>query len=115
MQSPYTRKVIDIIAAIPAGKVSTYGIVAAHAGNSRGARQVARILHSSSGKYGLPWHRVVNRGGKISLPEGSGYDLQKRLLKEEGVEFGKNDRIPFEKYLWWPDHIAAYQTKEDRK
>ncbi|MBM9603704.1 MGMT family protein [Desulfopila inferna] len=102
MQSPFTKKAIDIIAAIPSGKVSTYGIIAAHAGNSRGARQVARILHSSSRKYDLPWHRVVNRDGKISLPKESGYELQKELLRDENVEFEEGDRIDFERFLWWP-------------
>ena len=83
MKSPFTTKVIEIIAAIPAGKVSTYGIIAAHANNRSGARQVARILHSSSAKYDLPWHRVVNRNGQISLKHGHGYENQMRMLLEE--------------------------------
>ena len=76
--------------------------MAAHANNKSGARQVARILHSCSDKYDLPWHRVVNGHGKISLPSGSGYDLQRKLLEEEGVEFGQSGRIEFSKFLWWP-------------
>ena len=87
MKSPFTVKVIEIIASIPAGKVSTYGIIAAHANNKRGARQVARILHSSSVKYDLPWHRVVNRNGKVSLKHGQGYERQRKLLMAEGIIF----------------------------
>lgn len=102
MKSPFTVKVIEIIGAIPPGMVCTYGIVAAHANNRRAARQVARILHSSSARYDLPWHRVVNREGSISLPRGSGYEEQKKRLLAEGVEFGKDGRIDFTKFLWWP-------------
>lgn len=102
MKSPFTAKVITIIAAIPPGKVSTYGIIAAYANNSRGARQVARILHSSSRKHDLPWHRVVNKDGQISLPRGNGYERQRDLLEQEGVVFDHRDRIDFQSYLWWP-------------
>jgi methylated-DNA-protein-cysteine methyltransferase related protein len=109
MQSPFAKKAVGIIAAIPYGKISTYGIVATHAGNKSGARQVARILHSSSRKYNLPWHRVVNREGKISLPLDSGYERQKALLESEGVEFDENNRIDFEKYLWWPGRRSHWK------
>jgi methylated-DNA-protein-cysteine methyltransferase related protein len=102
MKSPFTVKVIEIIAAIPAGKVSTYGIVAAHANNRRGARQVARILHSSSAKHDLPWHRVVNRNGQISLKSGQGYERQMKMLMAEGIIFDEHDRLDFSRYLWWP-------------
>lgn len=102
MKSPFTAKVINIVKNIPHGKVATYGIIAAHANNHRGARQVARILHSSSRKYDLPWHRVVNRNGKISLKHGDGYELQKQMLENEGVIFDEYDKIDFEKHLWWP-------------
>ena len=102
MQSPFTAKVIEIIAAIPLGKVSTYGIIAAHANNKQGARQVARILHSSSAKHGLPWHRVVNRNGQISLRPGQGYERQMKMLISEGIIFDDHGKIDFSRYLWWP-------------
>ncbi len=103
MTSPFTRKIIEGVAAIPAGKVCTYGIIALRAGNPSGARQVARVLHSCSRKYSLPWHRVVNRQGGISLAENAGHEHQKSLLEREGVVFGSCGRIDLEKYLWWPD------------
>jgi methylated-DNA-protein-cysteine methyltransferase-like protein len=61
---------------------------------------VVRILNSSSEKYDLPWHRIVNRNGQISLPRGNGYELQKELLEKEGVVFGSEDTIDLRKYLW---------------
>lgn len=100
MTEIFTTRVRDIIRSIPPGRVMTYGLVASRAGNRSGARQVARILHSSSDKYDLPWHRVINREGKISLPRGNGYELQKELLEEEGVVFDGNARIDLEEYLW---------------
>jgi methylated-DNA-protein-cysteine methyltransferase-like protein len=104
MTSPFTIMVRDIIKNIPHGKVSTYGIIAAHANNRCGARQVARILHSSSDKYDLPWHRVVNREAKISLKPGLGYELQRDLLEIEGVVFDGKGRIDFKRFLWRPDY-----------
>ncbi len=72
------------------------------AGNPQAARQVARILHSSSKKDGLPWHRVVNRHGKISLRPGNGYRRQRHKLVAEGVLFDENEAINFEVFLWVP-------------
>ena len=99
---PFTRKAIDIIRNIPSGRVTTYLIVATAAGNHCGARQVARILHSSSDKYGLPWHRVVNQKRTIS-PRSSGSHLtQQLLLEKEGIDFAPDGKIDFDRFLWLP-------------
>ncbi|MBN2048857.1 MAG: MGMT family protein [Spirochaetales bacterium] len=92
MPAVFTERVIEIVKAIPPGSVLSYGVVAAMAGNPRGARQVARILHSSSEKHNLPWHRVLSAKGCISLP-GPGGDVQRQLLEAEGVVFGKDGCI----------------------
>lgn len=92
--TPFTLEIIKIMQSIPAGKVASYGQIAAYAGNHRGARQVSRTLHTCTIKYNLPWHRVINSQGKISL-KNEGYELQYRLLKEEGIEFGLNNVIDF--------------------
>ncbi|HPR39140.1 MAG TPA: MGMT family protein [Spirochaetota bacterium] len=93
MAEEFTNRVIEIIKSIPRGRVLTYGIVAAMAGNPRGARQVSRILHSSSRKHGLPWYRVINSRGTISLPRGKGYEKQRELLLSEGIIFSDKDKI----------------------
>lgn len=98
----FTRQIIDVIKAIPKGRVTSYGRVAALAGNPRGARQVSRILHTMSQKHDLPWHRVVNASGKISLPRGRGYELQKALLESEGVFLSNEGCIDLKSYLWAP-------------
>jgi methylated-DNA-protein-cysteine methyltransferase-like protein len=102
MANVFMARARHIICQIPAGKVSTYGRIALLAGNRKGARQVARILHSSSEKYDLPWHRVVNRHGRISLPAGAGHELQRMLLEEEGIVFDTSNQIDFSRYLWIP-------------
>jgi len=93
-----TAEIIKWIRQIPKGKVSTYGTIAMLAGNPRGARQVSWVLHSQSEKERLPWYRVVNRLGKISIPESSGYRLQKALLEKEGVVFDSDDRIDLREF-----------------
>lgn len=102
MENQFHIDVIEIIRQIPEGMVATYGQIAVMAGNPRGARQVVRVLHSSSDKHDLPWHRVVNRLGQISLPKGSGYELQKSMLEAEGIEFNRDDKIDMQNFRWSP-------------
>jgi len=90
---PFTQQVIDIIQAIPRGKVMTYGQIAASAGSPRGARQVVRILHTMSDKHDLPWHRVINAKGEIAITEDESRFLQKVLLEEEGIRPNETGRI----------------------
>lgn len=100
MVEDFTKKVVSIIKSIPEGKVVTYGQVAFMAGRPNGARQISWILNSMSEKESLPWHRVINSSGKISLPEGSGFEEQMYRLKNEGVAFDINNRIDLKKFLW---------------
>ncbi|MFX1507782.1 MAG: MGMT family protein [Promethearchaeota archaeon] len=100
MTTSFTQRVKDIIKKIPTGKVATYGQIATYAGNPRASRQVAWILHSSSGKDNLPWHRVINSKGRISLPHNGGYENQKELLEKEGISFDQYGKINFDQYLW---------------
>src|SRR6202012_2587698 len=74
-----------MILSIPAGKVSTYGAVAAAAGYPRYHRAVARLLRMDPVDQ-LPWHRVLGAGGEIKL-RGAAAHEQKARLKLEGVQF----------------------------
>jgi len=97
---PFCASVRQWIAAIPAGKVATYGQIAHLAGKPWGARQVAWILHSQSDKYRLPWQRVIGANGRISLPPGKGFAEQRRLLTVEGVAVDGSGRIDLNVYRW---------------
>jgi methylated-DNA-protein-cysteine methyltransferase-like protein len=100
MKDSFSKHVIQIIKQIPTGKVASYGQIATYAGNPRASRQVAWILHSCSRKENLPWHRVINSKGRISLPLNYGYELQKALLENEGIMFKEDGSIDLAVYLW---------------
>lgn len=97
----FKEKVIKIVSEIPKGKVTTYGTVAIMAGQPRGARFVGGILHANGEKLNLPWQRVVNYHGFISIrcleyPK----EAQKALLEKEGVEVSNDFVVNLEKYGW---------------
>lgn len=96
----FTKTVIHIIKHIPKGKVLTYGRIAKLARNPRAARQVSWILHSSSKKYELPWHRVISSNGAISLKSIDGKIIQKNLLQQEGFEISERFKVDLDQYLW---------------
>ncbi len=83
-----------VILSIPAGKVSTYGRVAAAAGYPRLHRAVARLLRTDP--HLLPWHRVIGAGGQIKL-RGAAAQEQRRLLRMEGVRLS-GERVDMDKY-----------------
>lgn len=99
----FTIEVIEIIKHIPPGKVMTYGQIGQLAGSPRGARQVVRILHSSSKKYNLPWHRVINAKGEIGLKQEGLASEQVLLLKREGIEMTDQGKIDLDVYRHHPD------------
>lgn len=76
----------------------SYGQVARFAGNNRGARQVARILHSMTEKYDLPWHRIINSKGRISITDARYAAIQRELLISEGVEVSEGGYIDISIY-----------------
>jgi methylated-DNA-protein-cysteine methyltransferase-like protein len=95
------RPVYRVVRRIPAGRVATYGQVAALAGMPGAARQVGWALSALDEEDDVPWHRVINAQGEISL-RGTRelVDLQRSLLESEGVEFGKRGRVDLTRYAW---------------
>ncbi len=89
---------------IPYGKVATYGQIAVMSGSPRAARQLGYILRTSDTK--LPWHRVINKTGRISISHPHlTADLQANLLKREGVKVDKRAGsfwVDLKQYLWRP-------------
>jgi methylated-DNA-protein-cysteine methyltransferase-like protein len=85
---------------IPKGRVATYGQIARVAGLRSHARLVGYALHSLPPGFPVPWHRVINAKGRISLPERNRHrQLQRKLLEAEGIRF-KRDRIDLEEFGW---------------
>ena len=95
------HRIWQVVASIPEGKVATYGGVAQKAGMARAARRVGQALRGLPENTGIPWHRVVNARGRISLPEGSAsYYSQRDRLESEGVPFRTNGSIDLNRYGW---------------
>lgn len=91
------ERIWKVVAKIPRGEVASYGGIARLAGAPRRARLVGHALKVAPASLGLPWHRVLNSQGRISLPAGSkAHRMQRRLLEEEGVVF-RNGRVHVEK------------------
>ena len=96
----FTQNVIATIQRIPYGRVATYGQIAAMSGAPRRARHVGRILQKYNGPDDLPWHRVINSRGQISLPHFGGYEVQRALLMQEGVVFNEQDVVDLKLFGW---------------
>ncbi len=93
--SPRWSRIYAAVRRIPRGRVASYGQVADRAGLEGHARQVGYALHALPSKSGVPWHRVVNVRGEISLRTGGdSHELQRLLLEAEGVELDERGRIP---------------------
>ena len=92
-----TRRIIEQILAVPKGKVSSYRDIALKAGIPNGARQTVRVLHSMSEKYDLPWHRIIRSNGTIAL-ENNGKELQKKLLRREGVKVSAEGKVDMSRF-----------------
>lgn len=96
------ERIWQVVHAIPAGKVCTYGEVARRAGLPGYARYVGTTLSKLPDGSTLPWYRVLNSQGKISFAEGSdAYCAQIRHLQSEGVEVC-NGKVNLGVCLWQP-------------
>lgn len=86
---------------IPEGRVCSYGQIARWLGLSGGARQVGWAMRALDGKPDVPWHRVVNSRGRVSL-QGRPGDLQRALLEAEGIRFDARGRLDLDTLAWKP-------------
>lgn len=95
----FQQRIYQILAAIPSGKVTTYGDIARLAGSPRAARQVGGVLKRLPAGSKLPWHRVINRLGEISLT-GEDLDRQRVALLQEGVDVSPSGKVALSLYRW---------------
>lgn len=95
------EKIYEVVKQIPKGKVATYGQVAFLAGNPHWSRVVGYALHVNPDPQSIPCHRVVNRNGQVAPGYVfGGADVQKSILESEGIEFDRDNKIDFDKFLW---------------
>lgn len=95
-----TSSIYRVLAAVPRGRVITYGDLAELAGYPRAARLAGQVLRKLPQNTRLPWHRVVNAQGRLSLPE-PGARRQREKLEREGVIL-QNGKVDLHKYRWRP-------------
>lgn len=104
----YNILVWEIARQVPPGKVATYGQIARLIPpppgmsppeyQARSPRWVGGAMAACP--EGVPWQRVINSQGKISLRKGSGANVQKQLLEGEGVSFDKKERVDLKRFGW---------------
>ena len=101
--SPTYARIYAVVRRIPRGRVATYGQVAEIAGLPGHARQVGYALHALPAGTTVPWHRVLNAQGALSLRREPGADLTQRLLLErEGIRFDARGRVNLPRLRWRP-------------
>ena len=96
----FEQALYSALAALPKGKLTSYGQLAKRCGYANYARQVGKTLSKLPKETKLPWHRVVNSQGKISL-KGDDFLRQEKRLNDEGFTINANNKVVnFQQYLW---------------
>jgi methylated-DNA-protein-cysteine methyltransferase-like protein len=96
-------RIYATVAAIPRGRVASYGEIAVRAGLPGRARLVGRALRETPADTQLPWHRVLRASGEFAFPRGSkSYREQQRRLQAEGVTVLRG-RVPLARFGWGRD------------
>jgi methylated-DNA-protein-cysteine methyltransferase related protein len=108
----YRERVYRIVREIPSGRVMTYGQIAEILGEGYTARTVGYVMHAADSED-IPWQRVINSQGgcstgKILLP----YNVQQKMLEDEGVIFSEKGKCDLEKYRWFPE---GYEPEENEQ
>lgn len=99
MKDTFPHRVYRLVSQIPSGKVATYGQLALLAGNPRAARIVGAAL--AKAPAGLPCHRVIYRDGGMCCDNAfGGQEIQRQMLRKEGVAFLPDGRVDLKQSLW---------------
>ena len=99
----YRERVYEIVRQIPVGRVMTYGQIAEILGEGYTARTIGYVMHAAQTES-VPWQRVINSQGgcstgKLFLP----YNVQQKLLEDEGIFFNDKGKCNLEKFRWSPE------------
>lgn len=93
----FQRKVLLADHAIPRGRVSTYGRLAARAGNPKGARAAGNVMAGNPFPILIPCHRVIRSDGSLG-GYGGGLVMKRQLLEIEGITFDNRQKVPFKHF-----------------
>lgn len=95
----FPKRVYDLVAQVPEGKVTTYGQLAAMAGSPRAARIVGAAMYRAPA--GLPCHRVLYSDGRLCCDQAfGGKEIQRGLLEHENIPFLPDGRVDLKHCLW---------------
>lgn len=109
----FVTRVADAVRAVPAGRVASYGDVARLAGRPGAARAVGRTLRGLPDGVDVPWWRVINGRGEITIPRSAhAAGLQRALLEDEGVAFDHRGRVDMARF-GWPEDDEDDEDHED--
>ncbi|MCK5117097.1 MAG: MGMT family protein [Candidatus Aegiribacteria sp.] len=110
MKESMYRRIYSVVNMIPPGRVATYGQIARIAGGCS-ARNVGYAMSSVSQESDVPWHRVINSRGRISVrSSGEACTAQDRILESEGVVFSTSGSVDLERFGWTgplPDGVSG--------
>ena len=114
MEPTFDQRVQQVVAQIPPGQLATYGQIAEYIGAYGCARQVGWALRRLALPSAVPWHRVVNAQGRISMSlsrEGSDW-IQRELLLAEGIPVDAEGWLPLARYRWLPPGASCGATSD---
>lgn len=110
MDETFVQRVYAQVAAVPFGRVATYGKIAELAGYPRASREVGVVLGRVPDKSPLPCHRIVNKNGTLAPSHAFGSQARQRaMLADEGVTFLPDGTIDIPRHLW-PDDPQGRQV-----
>jgi len=114
--TPFQAAIATVIQMIPPGRVMSYGQVALYVGAPRGAQLVGWMLRGMETKVSIPWWRVINNAGRITI-KGNRYNtpqIQKQLLETEGIKINDEFILDIKQYRYIPteDEIKSMNLSE---
>ena len=99
--SDLTARIHDAVRSVPSGRVVSYGTIAEIVGRPGAARAVGSVLRSLPEDTDVPWWRVINAQGELTIPRiHHGRAIQRALLEDEGVTVAEGGRVDMERYGW---------------
>lgn len=104
----FNKRVYKLVTKIPKGKVTSYGFIATLLGKPHAARQVGWALFNMVEGLDIPWWRVINSKGFISIKNPNApKELQKHLLEKDGLKVSDKFMVDLNKYMWRPRSVGS--------